>query len=53
MVAVAIVPLIVAIVGLLMYVLAEGKLSEVGRAMLWTGLLVTLLVLARATFKVG
>lgn len=36
-------PLLVAVVGLLMYALAAGKLVEVGRIMFWCGLLATLL----------
>lgn len=37
-------PLLVAVIGLLMYVLCEKpKLAEIGRIMLWTGLLAFLL----------
>lgn len=37
-------PLIIAIVGLLMYALsANPKIVEIGRIMFWTGLLATLL----------
>ncbi len=40
---ITVLPLLVAIVGLLLYVLASNsKVAEIGRAMLWTGLLVTL-----------
>ena len=39
-------PLLVALLGLLMYALASGKLVEVGRILLWTGLLATLLHLS-------
>jgi len=49
---VAIIPLIVAIVGLLMYVLAsQAKVVEIGRIMFWTGLLVSLFVAAEKTLK--
>lgn len=49
---IAIIPLIVAIVGLLMYALsANAKVAEIGRIMLWTGLLVTLFVAAGRTVK--
>jgi hypothetical protein len=37
-------PLLISIIGLLMYVLAkEGKIVEIGRIMFWTGLLAFLL----------
>ena len=40
---IAYVPLLVAVIGLLIFVLAaNGKLQKVGEHMLWTGLLVTL-----------
>lgn len=49
---IAIIPLVVAIIGLLMYVLASNtKVSEIGRIMFWTGLLVTLFVAAGRTVK--
>lgn len=49
---VAIIPALVALVGLVVYVLASnGKAQEVGRAMLWCGLAVTLLVVARTTVR--
>jgi Na+/phosphate symporter len=40
-----IVPLLVCIAGILLYVLASNpKLQEIGRAMMWTGMLVSLMV---------
>ena len=51
---IAIWPLIAALVGLLVYVLSSNaKVAEVGRALLWTGLLVTLFVVAKQTVKIG
>lgn len=45
-------PLLVAVVGLLMFALATNpKLVEIGRTMMWTGLLVTLFALAGRTIK--
>ncbi len=45
---IAIVPLLAAIIGLLIYVLATNtKVVEVGRALLWCGILITLLVTAK------
>ena len=50
---IAIIPLLAAIVGLLVYVLAaKDKVVEVGRALFWCGVLVTLMVLASHTVKV-
>jgi len=50
---IAIVPLLVAVVGLLTYVLAgNAKVAEVGRALMWCGILVTLWVMAGRTVKV-
>lgn len=47
-------PLLVAIIGLLMYVLANNaKVVEIGRAMMWCGLLVTLFTVASHTVKIG
>lgn len=44
---IAIVPLVAAIVGILIYVLsANTKVVEIGRALMWTGFLVTLFVAA-------
>lgn len=41
------VPAVVAVSGTLIYALADnGKAVEIGRALMWTGLLVLLLVLA-------
>lgn len=49
---VAIIPLIVAIVGLLMFALsANTKVVEIGKIMFWTGLLVTLFVSSGKTVK--
>lgn len=53
MTVIAIVPALVALLGLLVFVLAEGKPAEIGRAMLWCGLLVTLAVLAGHVVKIG
>lgn len=45
-------PLAAAILGILVYVLASNaKVAEVGRALMWTGMLVVLLVLAHHTIK--
>jgi len=50
---IAIVPLLVAVVGLLIHALASNtKLAEVGRALMWCGILVTLWVMAGRTVKV-
>jgi hypothetical protein len=46
-----ILPLLVTIVGCLVYALSGGKASEVGRAALWCGLLVTLLVFSNHGVK--
>lgn len=47
-----IIPALVAIVGLLMYVLASNtKVSEIGRILFWTGTLVTLFVVAGKVIK--
>lgn len=49
---IAIVPLLIAIVGLLIYVLsANTKMQEVGRALMWCGFLVTLFVAAHKTLS--
>lgn len=49
---IAIVPLLVAIVGILVYALSSNaKLAEVGRAMMWCGILVTVWVMAGRTVK--
>ncbi len=46
--SIPLIPLLVLVAGCLIYALAtNAKAQEIGRAMLWTGLLVTLLVLAR------
>jgi hypothetical protein len=52
---IAIIPLLACVVGLLVYVRtpdANAKVVEVGRALFWCGLLVTLLVVAQHTVKV-
>jgi hypothetical protein len=50
---IAIVPLLVALAGLLIYVLAaNAKVVEVGRVLLWCGVLVTLWTAAGHTVKV-
>lgn len=49
---IAIVPLLVAIIGLLIYVLASNaKVVEVGRALMWCGILVTVLATMSRTVK--
>lgn len=51
---IAYLPLFAAIIGLLIYVLAgNAKVVEVGRALMWSGILVTLFALARHTVKLG
>jgi hypothetical protein len=50
---VAIIPLLAAVIGLLIYVLAtNAKVVEVGRALMWCGCLVTLFVVASHVVKV-
>ena len=52
-VMIALIPLLAAIVGLLVYVLAANpKVIEVGRALMWCGLLVTLFAVASHVVKV-
>lgn len=47
------IPLLVCVVGVLLYALAASpKLQEVGRAMLWCGLLVVLLVAAHQVVRI-
>ena len=47
------VPLLIAIIGLLLYVLASNaKYSEIGRIMFWTGLLATLLKTGPAAISI-
>ncbi len=49
---VALLPLLVALVGLVVYALASnGKAQEIGRLMFACGLLATLLVVARTTVR--
>jgi len=51
---IAIVPLLAAIAGLLIYVLASNaKVVEVGRILLWTGVLLTLYVSTAHTVRIG
>lgn len=49
--AVALVPLLVMVVGLVMWLAGGGRTSAVGERMFTCGLLVTLLVLARTTVR--
>jgi hypothetical protein len=49
---IAIIPLVALVAGILMYALAQNaKIVEIGRAMMWCGLLVTLAVAAHQTVK--
>lgn len=51
---IAYLPLIAALIGLLMYVLASNaKVVEIGRILLWTGALVILMAAAHNTVKIG
>lgn len=50
---IAIVPLLAAVIGLLIFVLAKEPLKEVGRCLFWCGTLVTLFVAASHTVKFG
>ena len=51
---ISIIPLVVAVIGALVYAFASnGKLVEFGRALMWCGILITLLVSAHQTIKVG
>lgn len=51
---IAIVPLLVAVCGVLVFALTEnGKLSEVARACMWGGVFVTLMVLASRVVRLG
>lgn len=51
---IAIVPIIAAVVGLVVYALASTeKPKEIGRALMWCGFLITLLVVAHFVVKVG
>lgn len=51
---ITIVPLLAAIVGVLLYVLASNtKVVEIGRILFWTGVLVTLMALAHHTVRFG
>lgn len=48
----AIVPLLAAVVGVLIYALSSNaKLAEVGRALMWCGILVTLAAVASRVVK--
>lgn len=49
---ITILALLVMVAGILIYALSSNaKLVEIGRAMLWTGMLVTLLVASHYTVK--
>jgi hypothetical protein len=49
---IAIVPVLAAVVGILVYVLASNaKVAEIGRALMWCGILVTLAVVANHTVR--
>ena len=51
---IAIVPILVLVVGLLMWALAANpKLQEAGRLMFFCGLLVSCFVVSRVTFRLG
>ncbi len=51
---IATIPLLVAVVGTLMFALtANAKLVELGRALMWCGVLVALFVAARHTIAIG
>ncbi len=51
---IAFIPLLFAIVGLLMYVLAtNGKVSELGRLIFFAGFLITMLSMEGHTFRIG
>ena len=54
MIALAVIPIILVVVGLLMYVLATNpKVSEIGRIMFFCGLFVLAFALARTVVHVG
>ena len=49
---ITLIPLAAAILGLLIYGLAShAKVAEIGRALLWCGVLVTLLTVARSAVR--
>lgn len=51
---IAIVPLVVCLVGLLIFVLAkDDKVKEIGRLLFFAGLLVSLWFLGAKTWKIG
>lgn len=51
---IAYLPLLVFIIGVLVYALsANAKVAEIGRTMMWTGLLVTLAVAAGHVVRIG
>jgi hypothetical protein len=51
---IAIWPLLAAIVGLLIFVLAtNAKVVEIGKALMWTGFLVSLFVVSHQTIRIG
>lgn len=50
---IAIAPLLAAVVGLLIFVLAANpKLNKIGEHLMWTGMLVTLYVLANHVVRI-
>ena len=51
---IALIPFLVALAGLLTYVLASNaKVVEIGRALFWCGLLVTLFTMATHVVRIG
>lgn len=50
---IAIVPWLVCLIGLVLYLGAEGKLGTIGLHAFWTGLLVALYTLAHAVVHIG
>lgn len=55
MIVIAFVALLVAVLGLLIFVLAKNNpdVKEIGRCLMWCGVLVTLLVLGKHTITIG
>lgn len=54
MIIVAYIPLLFAILGMLIYVLASNhKMSHLGDVLFWTGWLVTMLTMAKHVFRLG
>jgi hypothetical protein len=50
---IAIVPVVVMVLGLLLWTLGSGKAQPIGEKMFTCGLLVTLFVFARVTVRIG